>query len=113
VDVTLLEARHDFNRRFRGDTVSPPVLDYLDALGLADPLLADIPHARARTFRWHTPIRTYTLADYRSASRRFGYFALIPQAGFLPWLARRAEHCGARCSWVPGSGPCCATTASG
>ncbi|GAA4693818.1 FAD-dependent oxidoreductase [Pseudonocardia yuanmonensis] len=96
VPVTLLEAPGDFDRRFRGDTLAPPVLDYLDALGLAEPLLAAVPHARADAFRWHTPSRTYTLADYRWASRRFGYYALIPQARFLPWLARRAEQHGAR-----------------
>jgi 2-polyprenyl-6-methoxyphenol hydroxylase-like FAD-dependent oxidoreductase len=96
VPVTLLESRGDFDRRFRGDTLAPPVLDYLDSLGMAEPLLAAVPHARAHAFRWHTPTRTYTLADYRWASRRFGYYALIPQARFLPWLARRAEEHGAR-----------------
>ena len=30
VPVTLLESRGDFDRRFRGDTLAPPVLDYLD-----------------------------------------------------------------------------------
>ena len=33
VPVTLLESRGDFDRRFRGDTLAPPVLDYLDSLG--------------------------------------------------------------------------------
>jgi 2-polyprenyl-6-methoxyphenol hydroxylase-like FAD-dependent oxidoreductase len=88
VPVTLLESRGDFNRRFRGDTLAPPVL--------AEPLLAAVPHARAHAFRWHTPTRTYTLADYRSASRRYGYYALIPQARFLPWLAHQAEEYGAQ-----------------
>jgi 2-polyprenyl-6-methoxyphenol hydroxylase-like FAD-dependent oxidoreductase len=96
VAVTLLESRRDFDRRFRGDSLAPAVLDHLDTLGLADDLLADVPHTRAEAFRWHTPRRTYTLADYRSASRRFGFYALIPQARFLPWLASRAEQLGAR-----------------
>jgi 2-polyprenyl-6-methoxyphenol hydroxylase-like FAD-dependent oxidoreductase len=95
VRVTLLESRSDFNRRFRGDTLAPPVLDYLDTLGLAQPLLAAVPHTRAHAFRWHTPTRTFTLADFRSASRRHGYYALIPQARFLPWLAKRAQEHGA------------------
>ncbi len=95
VEVTLLESRRDFDRRYRGDTLAPAVLDHLDTLGLADGLLADLPHVRATAFRWHTPTRTYTLSDYRSASRRFGFYALIPQARFLPWLARRAEEMGA------------------
>lgn len=95
VPVTLLESRGDFDRRFRGDSLAPAVLDYLDTLGLADELLTDVPHVRATAFRWHTPERTYTLTDYRSASRRFGFYALIPQAKFLPWLAARAEKLGA------------------
>ena len=38
---------------------------------------------------------TYELVDYRGASRRFPYYALMPQARFLPWLAARAEAYGA------------------
>ena len=96
VAVTLLEARHDFARRFRGDTLAPGVLEYLDDLGLARDLLAEVPYTRSEMFRWHTPAKTYDLVDYRGASRRFPFFALIPQARFLPWLAARAEALGAQ-----------------
>src|SRR6202011_5647420 len=48
VDVTLLEAHHDFDRDFRGDTIHPSTLEALDQLGLADRLLA-IPHGKLRT----------------------------------------------------------------
>jgi 2-polyprenyl-6-methoxyphenol hydroxylase-like FAD-dependent oxidoreductase len=96
VAVTLLEARQDFARRFRGDTLAPGVLEYLDDLGLARDLLSEIPYTRSEMFRWHTPTRTYDLVDYRGASRRFPFFALIPQARFLPWLAARAEGFGAQ-----------------
>ncbi|MEJ2868286.1 FAD-dependent monooxygenase [Actinomycetospora sp. OC33-EN08] len=95
IEVTLLEARHDFARRFRGDTLAPGVLEYLDDLGLADDLLAEVPHTRSDAFRWHTPERTYRLLDYRGASSRFPFYALIPQARFLPWLAAKAEGLGA------------------
>ncbi len=95
VGVTLLESRHDFARRFRGDTLAPGVLEYLDTLGLAGPLLAEVPHTRSDAFRWHTAQRTWTLVDYRGASRRFPFYALIPQAAFLPWLAERARAYGA------------------
>ena len=96
VAVTLLEARRDFARRFRGDTLAPGVLEYLDDLGLARDLLAEVPYTRSEMFRWHTPAKTYDLVDYRGASRRFPFFALIPQARFLPWLAARAEAFGAQ-----------------
>jgi 2-polyprenyl-6-methoxyphenol hydroxylase-like FAD-dependent oxidoreductase len=95
IEVTLLEARHDFARRFRGDTLAPGVLEYLDDLGLARDLLAEVPHTRSDAFRWHTPERTYRLVDYRGASTRFPFYALIPQARFLPWLAERAIGFGA------------------
>ncbi|MFC5065340.1 FAD-dependent monooxygenase [Actinomycetospora atypica] len=95
VEVTLLEGRHDFARRFRGDTLAPGVLEYLDDLGLAHDLLAEVPHTRSDAFRWHAPERTYRLVDYRGASKRFPYYALLPQARFLPWLADRAREHGA------------------
>ena len=93
--VTLLESRHDFARRFRGDTLAPGVLEYLDTLGLAEPLLAEVPHARSDAFRWHAEGRTWKLVDYRGASARFPFYALISQARFLPWLAERAREYGA------------------
>ena len=86
--VTLLESRHDFARRFRGDTLAPGVLEYLDGLGLAEPLLAEVPHTRSDAFRWHTASRTWTLVDYRGASTRFPFYALHP-AGRVPAVARR------------------------
>lgn len=111
VEVTLIEARHDFARRFRGDTLAPGVLEYLDDLGLARDLLAEVPHNRSDVFRWHTARRTYELVDYRGASSRFPFYALIPQARLLPWLATRAEafgatvRTGARFSSLVRSGP--------
>ena len=73
VPVTLLEARPDFDRRFRGDALAPSVLELLDVLGLADPLLAAVPHGTADGFVWRTPTRAYRLADYRRASTTYPY----------------------------------------
>jgi 2-polyprenyl-6-methoxyphenol hydroxylase-like FAD-dependent oxidoreductase len=92
VPVTLLEARSDFDRRFRGDALAPPVLDLLDLLGLADPLLAAIPHGTADAFVWSTPTRSYRLADYRRASAKYPYYALVPQGRFLPFMVEQAAH---------------------
>ncbi|GHH38934.1 FAD-dependent monooxygenase [Lentzea cavernae] len=89
--VVLLEAQKDFNRRFRGDTLAPSVLDYLDQLGLADEILDTIPHARAEAFQWHTPKKTYTIARYDKTSAKYPYYALIPQALFLPHVVKLAE----------------------
>ena len=92
--MTLLESRGDFDRRFRGDSLAPPVLDHLDRLGIAEPLLADIPHVRADAFVWSTPEKRYVLADYRDASAKFPFYALVPQARFLPWVVERARPYG-------------------
>lgn len=92
--TVLLESRGDFDRRFRGDSIAPAVLDHLHLLGLAEPLLAELPHVRADRFVWNTPTRRYVLADYRTTSPRFPFYALIPQAAFLPWLAERGRAHG-------------------
>ncbi len=94
VDVVLLESRGDFDRRFRGDSIAPPVLEHLHTLGLAEPLLAEIPHVRAEKFVWSTPSHRYVLADYRDASSRFPFYALVPQATFLPWMVERGQRYG-------------------
>ena len=87
--VTLLEARGDFARRFRGDALSPAVMDYLDVLGLAGDVLAR-PHATADAFTWHTPRKAYRMADYSTASARFPHYLLLPQPEFLSLLTERA-----------------------
>jgi 2-polyprenyl-6-methoxyphenol hydroxylase-like FAD-dependent oxidoreductase len=92
VAVTLLESRPDFDRRFRGDALAPPVLELLDALGLAQPLLAEIPHGTADAFVWRTPTRAYRLADYRRTSATYPYYALVPQGRFLPFMVERAAR---------------------
>jgi 2-polyprenyl-6-methoxyphenol hydroxylase-like FAD-dependent oxidoreductase len=92
VPVTLLESRPDFDRRFRGDALAPPVLEVLDQLGLADPLLAAVPHGTADAFVWRTPTRTYRLADYRRASAKYPYYALVPQGRFLPFVVEQAAR---------------------
>src|SRR5947209_20432327 len=46
IDVTLLEAHTDFDRDFRGDTIHLAVLEILDELDLAEPLL-QLPYRKA------------------------------------------------------------------
>src|SRR6266542_713770 len=40
VPVVLLEAHGDFDRDFRGDSLHPAIMQFLDELGLDDQLLA-------------------------------------------------------------------------
>src|SRR4051794_41282882 len=95
VPVTLLEARPDFDRRFRGDALAPPVLELLDTLGLADPLLASVPHGTADAFMWSTPTRSYRLADDPRASAQHPHYPPVPPGRVLPVMVEE----GAR---VPG-----------
>lgn len=92
IPVTVLEARPDFNRDFRGDSLHPYTLELLDQLGLADELLAGNEHYPARSFRFHTPRGTVTTADYGKLKTRFNYVALLPQSHFLEFLAQKAEE---------------------
>ena len=89
IDVTVFEARSDFDRDFRGDSLHPYTLELLDRLGLAADLLR-LDHFKARSFRFHTPSGVYSCADYDRLDTPFGYIALMPQVRFLDFLAERA-----------------------
>lgn len=91
IPVTLLESQKDFDRDFRGDSLHPWTLELFDELGLADELL-ELPHFPARFFRLHTPSGTLTTTDYSKVRSRFPYVALMPQAQFLDFLARKAAE---------------------
>ena len=89
VSVALLEARDDFDRAFRGDTVHPSTLEMLDDLGLAEPLLAR-DHARMRRMTLQSGGTTAVLADFTRLRSRFPYIAMIPQAEFLDFIVGEA-----------------------
>src|SRR5262245_66004192 len=91
VPVVLLEARKDFDRDFRGDTIHPSTLEVLDQIGLADRLLR-LPHAEMHRFRVLTPGAEYVMADLGALPTRFPYVALMPQARFLDFLAYGARR---------------------
>ena len=89
VPVVLLEARDDFDRAFRGDTVHPSTLEMLDDLGLADPLLAR-DHARLRRMTLRSGGTTAVLADFTRLRSRFPFIAMIPQVEFLDFVVGEA-----------------------
>ncbi|HEX6681191.1 MAG TPA: FAD-dependent monooxygenase, partial [Candidatus Limnocylindrales bacterium] len=93
VKVTLLESHKDFQRKFRGDTLSPAILDLMDQLGLAEELL-ELPHAKATGLVWHMPGKEYHLLDYGSSSKKFPFMAVISQPRFLDFLAGKAAAFG-------------------
>ena len=91
VPVALLEARDDFDRAFRGDTVHPSTLEMLDDLGLAEPLLAR-DHARMRRMTLQSGVTTAVLADFTRLRTRFPYIAMIPQVEFLDFIVGEASR---------------------
>jgi len=91
VPVTLLEAHHDFDRDFRGDTIHPATLEALDQMGLADPLAA-MPHGRLETMTFNSLGEVTQVADFRRLKTKFPYIMIMPQAKFLDYLAAEARR---------------------
>jgi 2-polyprenyl-6-methoxyphenol hydroxylase-like FAD-dependent oxidoreductase len=91
VPVVLLEARKDFDRDFRGDTIHPSTLEVLDQIGLAD-RLHELPHAKMREFRFNTPARVYRMAVLSRLPTRFPYVMMMPQSRFLEFLVAEAKR---------------------
>ena len=90
VSTSLLEAKEDFDRAFRGDTVHPSTLEMLDDLGLAEPLLAGT-HGELRRMVLHSGDTTAVLADFSRLRSRFPFIAMIPQVEFLDFIAGEAK----------------------
>ena len=90
VPTALLEAKEDFDRAFRGDTVHPSTLEMLDDLGLADPLLAR-GHGRLHRMTLQSGKSATVLADFTRLRSRFPFVAMIPQAEFLNFIVGEAK----------------------
>jgi 2-polyprenyl-6-methoxyphenol hydroxylase-like FAD-dependent oxidoreductase len=91
VPVTLLEAHHDFDRDFRGDTIHPATLEALDQLELADRLL-QLPHGKLEAMQFSSNGKVTTLARFHRLKTRFPYIMILPQAKFLAFLAEEARR---------------------
>ena len=90
VPVTLLEAHHDFDREFRGDTIHPSVLEMLDQIGLAD-RLHQLPHIKVYGPTVMTASGPLTPVDLRRLKTRFPYIMFMHQPVFLEFLADEAK----------------------
>lgn len=90
VPVTLLEAHHDFDRDFRGDTIHPATLEALDQIGLADRLL-EIPHGKLEAMQFSSNGVVTTVANFHRLKTRFPYVMILAQAKFLEFLAEEAS----------------------
>ena len=86
VGVALLEAHHDFDRDFRGDTIHPSTLELLDQLGLAE-RLHQLPHRKLTRAAFHTDRGVFVPADFSRLRIKFPYIMLMPQSDLLQFLA--------------------------
>ncbi len=91
IAVTLLEAQHDFERPFRGNTLNPAVLDIMRQLGLLDALLA-LRHAKIERFVVQTDAGPLAFADFARLCTATPYVMMLPQASFLNLLLREAQR---------------------
>jgi 2-polyprenyl-6-methoxyphenol hydroxylase-like FAD-dependent oxidoreductase len=91
VPVTLLEAHHDFDRQFRGDTLHPAILEILDQIGLAEKLHR-LPHVKAYSPTILAEDGPFVPIDFRRLRTRFPYVLLMPQERFLDFLAAEARQ---------------------
>ena len=91
VQVVLLEGQADFERDFRGNTLSPAALDMLEELGLAEAVLA-LRHAKIPRFAVATASGPVTFADFTRLRSRHPYIVMLPQAAFLGLLAEQLHR---------------------
>jgi 2-polyprenyl-6-methoxyphenol hydroxylase-like FAD-dependent oxidoreductase len=90
VSVVLLEAHHDFDREFRGDTLHPSTLELMAQLGLAEELLS-LPHTKAHELTFHTPAGPFTPVDFKLLDSPYPFVTIMPQAQFLEFLVGHAR----------------------
>jgi 2-polyprenyl-6-methoxyphenol hydroxylase-like FAD-dependent oxidoreductase len=92
VSVTLLEAHKDFDREFRGNTISPSVMEVMGELGLVDRLL-ELRHAEIPRFTIQVAGSSTVVADFRRLRTRYPYVLMLPQTSFLELVAAEARKC--------------------
>ncbi len=90
VSVTLLEARKDFDREFRGNTINPSVMEVMEELGLADRLLG-LRHAEVPRFTLQAAGGSAVFADFSRLKTRYPYMLMLPQARFLEFVTAEAR----------------------
>ena len=90
IPVILLEAHQDFDRKFRGDTIHPSVLEVMAELGLSEKL-HELPHTKVHGPTIETasgPIRPVNFARLKT---EFPYVMLVPQVAFLDFMVQGSQ----------------------
>lgn len=87
--VTLLEAAKDFNRQFRGDTLNPLTLTFLEQMGLIDEVLT-LPHSKVDTLRATAGGDEAVELSYKRLKTKYPYVMILSQPIFLNFLIEKA-----------------------
>jgi 2-polyprenyl-6-methoxyphenol hydroxylase-like FAD-dependent oxidoreductase len=94
VPVILLETHLDFEREFRGDTLHPGVMEILDDIGLAEPLLT-LRHTKVRQVDVQSPVGPVkvSLGDgFARLKTKFPYITVMAQSQFLTFITKEAAR---------------------
>ncbi len=89
--VALLEACHDFDRDFRGDTFHPGLMEIMEELGLSERVL-NLSLARITKATVETTSGSVILYDFSRLKTAYPFITMIPQARFLEFLTREAAQ---------------------
>lgn len=89
LSVTLLAAAKDFNRQFRGDTLNPLTLTFLEQMGLIDEVLA-LPHSKVDTLRATAGGDESVELSYKRLKTKYPYVMILSQPIFLNFLIEKA-----------------------
>ena len=90
VRVTVLEAHEDFDRKFRGDTIHPSVLEIFDQIGLSEALL-QLQHSKIYGPTLRAANTSFKPFDFGRLKTKFPYIMLVPQSKSLQFLAGEAS----------------------
>lgn len=90
VSTLVLEQHADFLRDFRGDTVHPSTMAFLDELGMLQRFLAR-PHDEVPDLEARIAGRTMRVADFSHLPTPAKFIAMMPQWDFLDFLFDEAQ----------------------
>jgi 2-polyprenyl-6-methoxyphenol hydroxylase-like FAD-dependent oxidoreductase len=91
IPVVLLEAAKNFDRDFRGETLHPHALEIMHELGLDEKLLR-LAHDKIRGLQLQYENDPIRVADISHMTVRYPYIAMMPQAQFLDFIVKEAQH---------------------
>jgi len=80
----------DFDRDFRGDTISPAVMEIMDQLGLAE-RVRQIRHTELGQFVLQLPTTSVQVADLTTLKTRYPFMTIMAQSRFLEFLIEEAK----------------------